>query len=285
MAIMGRWLSRLKASWLFVLGFVLVYFGASGAFNVASQFWPFSIQQDASGLDELDEGFAPWTMPLELASSESAPELDQADIPLEVAIPTREITAEAQGPEDPVDAAQPASDEIEDTSAPTATPEPVVRPDAEMPRWVSIASIDLDAPIIQTGTKLTWFEGQQYEQWLAPDEFAVGWHDTSARLGELGNTVLNGHHNVYGMVFGKLVDVSEGDLITVRGGQYEFFYMITNKMILPEKSVGLAQRLENARWILPSEDERLTLVTCWPAESNTHRLIVVAQPVGARPLE
>lgn len=37
-------------------------------------------------------------------------------------------------------------------------------------------------------------------------------------------------------------------------------------------------RMDNARWILPSTDERLTLVTCWPAKSNTHRLIIVASP-------
>ena len=37
-------------------------------------------------------------------------------------------------------------------------------------------------------------------------------------------------------------------------------------------------REENGRWIQPSDDERLTLVTCWPADSNTHRLILVAVP-------
>jgi len=37
--------------------------------------------------------------------------------------------------------------------------------------------------------------------------------------------------------------------------------------------------LQNARWIMASSDERLTLVTCWPAYSNTHRLILVAKPI------
>ena len=44
-------------------------------------------------------------------------------------------------------------------------------------------------------------------------------------------------------------------------------------------------RLANARWIQPSEDERLTLITCWPYESNTHRLIIVALPASQKAIE
>ena len=51
-------------------------------------------------------------------------------------------------------------------------------------------------------------------------------------------------------------------------------------MILPEKFEQLDVRMKNAQWILPSVDERLTLISCWPYESNTHRLIVVARPLG-----
>ena len=40
------------------------------------------------------------------------------------------------------------------------------------------------------------------------------------------------------------------------------------------------QRVENAGWVLPTDDERLTLITCWPYESNTHRLVLVAKPVA-----
>jgi sortase A len=41
-----------------------------------------------------------------------------------------------------------------------------------------------------------------------------------------------------------------------------------------------AVRLENAKWIGPFNEERLTLITCWPFNSNTHRLIVIAKPAG-----
>jgi LPXTG-site transpeptidase (sortase) family protein len=286
---MGRWLSRLKSSWLFVIGFVLVYFGASGAINTAAQFWPFPFMQETPEPDTFDEGFAPWVMPLELEQSGGAPELDQVDLPTTMPRPVTAETARSESPTpEPFEVIPPVIEIIENTPTPetlVATPEPLIAEDPEAPRWITIESIGLEAPIIQTGTQKYWIEGKQYDQWQAPNEFAAGWHETTARLGETGNTVLNGHHNIYGMVFGKLLDMTEGELITIRGDKREFYYMVTNKMILPEKSVGLSQRLENARWILESEDERLTLVTCWPFESNTHRLIVVARPVGQRYLD
>jgi sortase A len=44
----------------------------------------------------------------------------------------------------------------------------------------------------------------------------------------------------------------------------------------------LSVRRKNAQWIMPTGDERLTLVTCWPYEwpGNSHRVIVVARPRG-----
>jgi sortase A len=49
-------------------------------------------------------------------------------------------------------------------------------------------------------------------------------------------------------------------------------------MTLQERWQTTEERLENARWIQPSADERVTLVTCWPRFGNSHRLIVVAAP-------
>jgi sortase A len=45
-----------------------------------------------------------------------------------------------------------------------------------------------------------------------------------------------------------------------------------------ERGVSFAQMIENASWILPTAEERLTLVTCWPPYESTYRLIVVARP-------
>ncbi|MCS6962618.1 MAG: sortase, partial [Thermoflexus sp.] len=54
---------------------------------------------------------------------------------------------------------------------------------------------------------------------------------------------------------------------------------VREKHIIPERGRPLSERLANARWIQVTEDERLTLITCWPYTSNTHRLIVIARPL------
>ena len=151
-----------------------------------------------------------------------------------------------------------------------------------IPEYLSIPAIDLQAAIVSIPYKEILFEGEIYFQWLAPDYFAVGWHENSAFLGVPGNTVLNGHHNVFGGVFVNLYQLQVGDKIEVSSGDRIFKYHVTNNLLLPERYQPLETRLENARWILPSEDERLTLVTCWPAESNTHRVVIVAYPEGSR---
>ncbi len=148
------------------------------------------------------------------------------------------------------------------------------------PTRLIIKSIELDAPIVQAVNKEITLSGKTYNQWSAPDLYAVGWQFDSVSLGVKGNTVLNGHHNVFGKVFENLDKLETGDRIQIDGSDgSSFYYIVTNIMILPERDVDIEQRLENARWIMPSTDERITLITCWPYYSNTHRLIVVAMPV------
>jgi sortase A len=149
-----------------------------------------------------------------------------------------------------------------------------------VPAWIPdrivIPAIKLNAPIRQATLKEIEFQGKTFNQWVAPSTFAAGQITTSAALGADGNTVLIGHHNVYGEVFGHLVDLHVGDQITVYSGDQKFLYEITQKLILRELGEPLEVRLKNAQWIDPTQDERLTLVTCWPQDSNTHRLIIVA---------
>lgn len=158
-----------------------------------------------------------------------------------------------------------------------ATPSPLAL--AEEPTRLVIPVIDLDAPIVPAKMRTIKFRGEKVQQWLAPTYRAAGWHTDSARLGAIGNTVLNGHHNTLGAVFGHLVDLEIGDTIQVYSPNYLFIYQVTNRMIVPEKYQLMDTRMANLQWILPSQDERLTLITCWPDESNTHRVIIVAAPV------
>jgi LPXTG-site transpeptidase (sortase) family protein len=147
------------------------------------------------------------------------------------------------------------------------------------PERLVIPQINLDAPVVPAIPAFVQVDGQDYRIWDVPAGFQAGWHSDSARLGEPGNLVLNGHHNVHGQVFARLVELELGAEIYVAGGGQAVRYRVTNRLLLPEKDQPLEERLANAHWMLPSQDNRLTLITCWPYETNTHRLIILAEPV------
>jgi LPXTG-site transpeptidase (sortase) family protein len=148
------------------------------------------------------------------------------------------------------------------------------------PRLV-IPTIGVDAPIQPVGLLDMEENGQSYQQWQVPSDYAIGWHRSSAWLGSPGNTVLNGHNNVHGAVFRDLVDVEFGDEIVVHEDQQTYRYQVAHREVLEESDQPLSVRLDNAKWMMPTADERLTIISCWPYVGNTHRVIVVATPVEA----
>jgi sortase A len=172
------------------------------------------------------------------------------------------------------------------TPTATVTPESVPPPPAPapnppaggngVPTHLVIPSVGIDANVIPVGWQMVEQNGQQYSIWQVAD-YAVGWHQTTAVLGQPGNTVMAGHHNVNGEVFRDLVNVEVGDAITIYSGDQPFEYQVELKTIVKEKGEPIEVRQRNAQWIAPTTDERITLVTCWPYTNNTHRVIVVAK--------
>lgn len=154
---------------------------------------------------------------------------------------------------------------------------------SDRPVRLVIPDIHLNAPIVSASLATTEVDGQSVYQWAAPNAFAAGWHHDSATLGQPGNTVINGHHNAFGEVFRDLNQLEAGDRIFLYANEDErpSRYEITRVMILKERFQSLEERADNARWIRATEDERVTLVTCWPYESNTHRMILIARPLDA----
>lgn len=179
-------------------------------------------------------------------------------------------------PETPLVAAEPTAG-IQDR--PIGTVETAVFPaETAATPLLSIPRIGVEA-IIETVSLLPQrHNGQTYYQWQVPNNDSVGWHNQSARIGQPGNTVLNGHHNVHGEVFRDLADLGEGDEIILFDGQEKRTYQVTEHHILAERGQPLETRISNASWINPTNDERLTLITCWPYTSNSHRVVVVAHP-------
>ncbi len=175
--------------------------------------------------------------------------------------------------------AEPLEKRVIVTPNPTELPSmPVEVIKGYVPDRIIIPAIGLDAPITQSTYSTIELRDGWFEQWNVPDEFAAGWQTNSAPLSAIGNTVIGGHHNEYGKVFSNLYKLEPGDIIYVFSGGVTFTYKVAEIQLLKEKDVSLEIRKENAKWISPGEDERLTLVTCWPKRSNTHRLIIVAEP-------
>jgi len=262
-------LKKFSSYFLVAAGLLVFILGVSGSFSTLYD----SILQRLGLVNDLGDptmGFRPLDVPLtSLIGKQTAPEVEITLPPAnrpQIAFPTPTLRSLMPYPTQLV--VQPT------VLIPTPTLFPTI------PTQLEIPIINLVAPIVPSDPSEVQIGSDTFEQWKAPDKFAVGWHTKSALLGQIGNTVFNGHHNVFEKVFENLNKVVPGDEIIVFGGRIRYTYIVVNVMILPERNVELATRLENARWILPSNDERLTLITCWPAESNTHRLIVVAQPIG-----
>ncbi len=147
------------------------------------------------------------------------------------------------------------------------------------PTRLVIPALQIDAEI-QPVSLITIDDGmKQHKEWSVPKEYAAGWHDESALLGQPGNTVLNGHNNVHGALFRDLAYLEPGLEIVLYDNDRSYTYEVVQQEFLEETGQSLQTRVMNARWILPTSDERVTIVTCWPNTSNTHRIVVIAMPV------
>lgn len=148
------------------------------------------------------------------------------------------------------------------------------------PSELAIPSINLKTPVVPIGWRKVEPSGEMV--WDEPGT-AAGWLDSSALPGEGSNVVLTGHHNIRGKVFRYLVNVAPGDAVYLTAGNITYHYLVRERFIIPEKQVSVGQKEQNALWIAPTIDERLTIVTCWPQRDNTHRLIVIAVPAPIAP--
>ncbi len=250
-------LFRAFSVFLISVGVIIALFGG-GMAAVQAQKIQHAVQATAL-VDTGGEGFLPY-----VAFAEAEPASQQDASPTIKPDDTEPAVPDDQDPVG-LDAIEP-------------TPE-IITP--RIPDRLVIPAIDLNAPVVPVGFFTVTIENQKYEVWKAPDRFAVGWHENSAPLGVHGNTVLNGHHNIYGQVFRYLIDLREGDLILIYAGEVEYRYRVTSRAIVAEAHQPLEVRALNAEWISPKDEDRLTLITCHPFWSNLQRLIVVASPTDS----
>jgi sortase A len=82
-----------------------------------------------------------------------------------------------------------------------------------------------------------------------------------------GNTVLYGHDDIQGNIFGHLYDLKAGDTVQVTIGTGTQTYRVTGHQIVSPTTVSV---------LAPTADARLTIITCWPFNVDTKRWIVTA---------
>jgi sortase A len=151
------------------------------------------------------------------------------------------------------------------TARPTEAPQPNAAAAAPVPVPAAAARISIprigirNAPVYDRGTDA---KGVML---IAPG-YAVTHYAFSAPYGT-GNTVLYGHDDIQGSIFGHLYDLATGDVIQVTVGGETQTYRVSGHQIVAPTSVGV---------LAPMGDVRLTLITCWPYNVDTKRWIVTA---------
>lgn len=220
----------------------------------------------------------------------ASPKVSDAFTPANTPTPKPTLTPRAV-------AAQAPGSQARDTIAPSLADNPLPLVEVESPAEATAASdgatptvspptrivaesINLDAKVIEVGWRQVIQNSVSTNVWEVAD-YAAGWHKNSKLPGQGGNIVLSGHNNIKGEVFRYLVDLKPGDLVTLYVDEQPYDYVVADIFIVKDKGEPEAVRRENAKWIGPFNEERLTLVTCWPYTNNTHRLIVIARPTIA----
>lgn len=140
---------------------------------------------------------------------------------------------------------------------------------------VRIPALNLESVVVPVGWQT---EADGTVSWDSPGPY-VGWALTSALPDEEGNVVLYGHNNIEGSVFLYLYRLQRGDEIVLVTGRGEWRYRVEETRILPVQGEA-GERQVYRSYLGESQRPRLTVVSCYPPENNTQRVVVVARPVG-----
>jgi sortase A len=186
----------------------------------------------------------------------------------------------------------------EPTAPPTETPAPTATPEPLKPVRMTIPDLKVDAKVVDMGWEVKQTKNGPVSEWVIPKN-AAGHHINSVSIGQPGNLVISGHNNIYGQVFKPIsqawnndkrvqVDPFTDKSEVLNGREIVLYdadgephpYVITEFYRLKDTGVSTEQRIKNGRFILPTEDERVTIITCWPPTNNTHRLAVIAKPAN-----
>ena len=153
---------------------------------------------------------------------------------------------------------------IEPTNAPTQEPSPASSQSPEKGKKsklqamgrIKISTIDVNIPILEGTSKANLKVG-------------AGHVTGTSEIGTVGNAALAAHRShTYGRMFNRLEELEVGDKIEVTTNDGTFEYTIYKILVVEPDDISVLYRSK--------EDKVLTLITCTPLYTATHRLIVHA---------
>jgi LPXTG-site transpeptidase (sortase) family protein len=147
---------------------------------------------------------------------------------------------------------------------------------------LTIPSIGVDSEVVEVGWHVETLNGQPVTIWDVA-KYAVGHHHASGNPGEENNIVLAGHSGGFGAIFRDLIQLQPGDEVVLYGDNQQYLYVVEEILLLQEINVPMEERLRNAQYMAHAEEERVTLITCWPVPIYDKRIIVLARPYQAEP--
>lgn len=146
--------------------------------------------------------------------------------------------------------------------SPTPSPAPTEDASLRLPIRMVVPKLKLDIRVREVELQLA----ADQAQWEVAD-YMAGHHTGTANPGEMGNVVIAGHRDIRGKVFYYLDKLKEGDDIFLYTGHGIYRYIVRGSTQVKPTRTDVMN---------PTDDARLTLITCTPIGLATNRLIVVA---------
>ncbi len=98
----------------------------------------------------------------------------------------------------------------------------------------------------------------------------------TALPGQLGNFVVSGHRTTYGKPFSRLDELKVGDPLVVEVRDRYYTYRVTGSEVVTPNRLDVTYPVPGRPDVVPTRD-LITLTTCHPRFSASHRLIVYGE--------
>ncbi len=148
---------------------------------------------------------------------------------------------------------------------------------------IQIPAIKVDRKVVAMGWTIQVQDGQEVQVWDV-DPYRAGHHQGTSNPGQGGNIVLSGHSGGWQYPFNDIFYLKQGDLIQLTSNGRVNDYRVSDHILLDEVGQSLEKRLQNARYIAPTDEEVITMVACWPLTGPAkfkQRIIIRARPADA----